>query len=129
MASEPTKPLYVRIPVPEADRLDRAAARLRASKRDLVTMLVSHYLDPEGEPRPGAGSRVVTEPDRVTLGHHAFTPAPADDVLTLEEAAGLLRVDVVEVRRLAESGELPARRIGEQWRVARRALLDWLAVS
>jgi excisionase family DNA binding protein len=33
------------------------------------------------------------------------------------------------VRQLAESGDLPGRRIGGEWRFARAALLAWLAAS
>lgn len=48
------------------------------------------------------------------------------EVLTLEEAATLLRVAVDDVRALVESGDLPARRIGEQWRLNRTGVLSWL---
>jgi excisionase family DNA binding protein len=53
--------------------------------------------------------------------------APVSEVLTLEEAAELLRVPADDVRALVESGELPARRIGETWRFTRTAVLAWLA--
>jgi len=52
---------------------------------------------------------------------------PASEVLTLDEAANLLRVPVDDVRALVESGELPARRIGDTWRLTRTAVLAWLA--
>lgn len=51
----------------------------------------------------------------------------AREVLTLDEAAELLRVDPDVARKLAESAQLPARRVGDQWRFSRTALLDWLA--
>lgn len=57
----------------------------------------------------------------------AAAPAPVSEVLTLEEAAELLRVPTDDVRALVESGELPARRIGETWRFTRTAVLAWLA--
>ncbi|WP_045879081.1 helix-turn-helix domain-containing protein [Pseudofrankia sp. DC12] len=53
--------------------------------------------------------------------------APVSEVLTLEEAAELLRVPVDDVRALVESGELPARHIGATWRLTRTAVLAWLA--
>ena len=105
----PEKPLYVRLPSEEADRLARAAEELRTSKRELVTRLVSQKLD------------------TLTLGHHEFRPAPADDVLTPAQAAELLQVSEEAVLALADMGELPGRRIGDEWRFARAALLAWLA--
>jgi hypothetical protein len=40
---------------------------------------------------------------------------------------GALDQRAAEVERMAEAGELPGRRIGEEWRFSRRAVLDWLA--
>jgi excisionase family DNA binding protein len=65
----------------------------------------------------------MTKPDAPA----AEPKAPAGEVLTLEEAAELLRVSVDDVRALVESGELPGRRIGATWRLTRTALLAWLA--
>src|ERR1044071_4506408 len=39
-------PLYVQLPKPEAEKLDRAAFELKTHKRDLVAALVAHYVDP-----------------------------------------------------------------------------------
>lgn len=47
-------------------------------------------------------------------------------VLTLKEAARLLRINPAEVVRLATQGHLPGRQIGIHWRFSRAALLDWL---
>lgn len=41
-----TSALYVQIPTPEAEKLDRAAFELKAHKRDIVAGLVAHYVDP-----------------------------------------------------------------------------------
>ena len=57
--------------------------------------------------------------DSLAVGHHAFTPAPAPDVLTPAQAAELLQVSEDEVVELAEAGTLPGRRIGAQWRFSR----------
>lgn len=53
--------------------------------------------------------------------------APVPEVLTLTEAAELLRVDAAVVRGLAEAGGLPGRQISGEWRFSRSRLLDWLA--
>jgi excisionase family DNA binding protein len=50
----------------------------------------------------------------------------AERVLTLGEAAKLLRVPVSMVRTLAEERELPGRKIGDQWRFLKSVLLEWL---
>jgi excisionase family DNA binding protein len=49
-----------------------------------------------------------------------------DDVLTLAEAASYLRVPEQELLRLAEHGDIPAQRIGREWRFLKRALGQWL---
>ena len=51
------------------------------------------------------------------------------EVLTLEEAAAYLRVSPQQVDELATRHDLPARKIGEQWRFHRSALVDWLCQS
>ena len=51
------------------------------------------------------------------------------EVLTLQEAAEYLRVSVEEVDALATRCVLPGRKIGDQWRFHRSALVDWLSQS
>lgn len=46
------------------------------------------------------------------------------EVLTVEEAAVLLRLSAYTVRELARKGKLPARKIGGEWRFSRKALLE-----
>lgn len=54
-------------------------------------------------------------------------PPPCEPVvLTLIEAADLLRIDADEMLRLAEQQEVPARRIGSSWRFNCAALMAWL---
>ena len=141
---DPTAALYVRLPHPEFEKLDRAAEALSTNKKTLVTTLVSHYVDPDSDdaldhlrtiarmptPAPGASDRrfTIKLPDEpMAVGHHAFTPAPLPDVLTPAQAAELLQVSEDEVVELAEAGKLPGRRIGERWRFSRPALIAWLA--
>src|SRR3954470_17247161 len=105
------KPLYVRLPTEEAERLDRAVAELRTSKRELVTRLLVEKLDD------------------VIVGHADFRPYPPADVLTAEQAAELLQVDESAVLALAGAGELPGRKVAGEWRFARAAILAWLGAS
>ena len=126
----PTRALFVRIPQAHAQALDRLAFESRRPKQAVVTELLGRYI---GDPprRPAAARRITIdtadEPATV-VGRHAFRPFEPD-VLTLEEVASLLSVPPDAVSELAESGELPGRRIGSEWRFARAAVLDWLAAG
>ena len=119
-------PLYVRLPSAQAERLDRAAFELKASKQDIVSGLIARYVDPGSTDRL---RRVVIEAgeDPIATGSHSFTPATPGEVLTLPELADLLQVDEDAARELAEAREVPGRRIGDEWRFARSAVLRWLA--
>lgn len=67
--------------------------------------------------------------ERLVVGHAEViedSQAPTGDVLTLEDAAALLRVSVQALRARAEARELPGRRFGREWRFSRTALLAWL---
>jgi excisionase family DNA binding protein len=50
----------------------------------------------------------------------------SEKVLTLPEAARFLRVSAPKARALAESRQLPGRKIGEDWRFLQSALIEWL---
>jgi excisionase family DNA binding protein len=52
---------------------------------------------------------------------------PLEPLLTTDEVAAYLKVDVVTVRRLVTRGELAAYRVGSEYRFARADLLDYLA--
>jgi excisionase family DNA binding protein len=136
-----TSALFVRLPAAEARKLDRAAHAVGAPKKDLVAGLVARYVDPDsdaglealrtlGAEAPGAlPRRVVIEADdpQLVVGHHSFRPAEIPDVLTPAQVAALLQVDEDAVLALAEEGRLPGRRIGDDWRFARAAVVAWLA--
>lgn len=47
------------------------------------------------------------------------------DELTLAEVAASLRVSVDTARKLLDSGEIPARKQGRQWRVRRSDVNDY----
>src|SRR5215212_5079542 len=99
------RPLYVRLPDEAADKLARAAVELRTPKQNLVAHLVENHL---------------------TVGKHSFIPNEAEQVMTPEEAADLLRSDAATVIAMAEDGTLPGRKVGDEWRFTRSALLRWL---
>ena len=129
-------PLFVRLPAEHAARLDRAAARVQAAKKDLIAGLVDRYVDPESPEGLAALRELASDPRRVVVelpekshvvGHAAFRALDPPEVLTAEQAAELLAVPVDELVELAGRGERPGRRIGERWRFSRAALLEWLA--
>lgn len=49
-----------------------------------------------------------------------------DAVMTLEEAAGFLKVSETTVYQLVRSGELKARKVGREWRILKSQLVDFL---
>jgi excisionase family DNA binding protein len=54
---------------------------------------------------------------------------PADNprrLLTTDEVVSYLRVNARTVYRLIQSGDLPAVRVGRQWRIRRNDLNEWL---
>jgi excisionase family DNA binding protein len=107
--AEDRVPLYVRLPREQATALDRLANSTGRRKQHVVSDLLA---------------------DQLAVGHlEIVARAGAEEVLTLEEAAGLLRLPVETIRASALAGELPGRAFGEEWRFARSALLTWLGAD
>jgi excisionase family DNA binding protein len=50
-----------------------------------------------------------------------------EEMLDVESAARMLGVSTRAVYNLARTGAVPARRIGREWRFARRNLVEWVA--
>jgi excisionase family DNA binding protein len=48
------------------------------------------------------------------------------DILNIEEAAALLGVSVKTFNKVLHSEDLPARKIGREWKFSRQALIDWV---
>lgn len=69
----------------------------------------------EYEPRFGTKERGV-----------AVDSVREKEVLTVEEAAELLRFAPYTIREKARDGQIPGRKIGGEWRFSRRRLLEWL---
>jgi excisionase family DNA binding protein len=117
------RPLFVRLPAPEAEKLDRAAHSLRLPKKDLVTALIARHLDSVEDRR-----RVVVElgSDALTVGHASVRPAEPPEVLSLAQLSELVQVPEEDLAAMAEAGELPGRQLGGEWRFSRAAVLAWL---
>lgn len=106
-------PLFVRLPREQAAALDRLAGSTGQRKQHLVSELLADQL--------AVG--------RIEIAENAAENPHAGEVLTLEEAAALLRLPVAAVRDRALAGELPGRAFGEEWRFSRTSLLAWLGGS
>ena len=63
------------------------------------------------------------------MGAQDFIAKPfrdPDQIMTIEQVARYLSLHELTVRRLAREGEIPAFKVGRQWRV-KKALLDrWI---
>src|SRR5919201_6227277 len=122
-----TSALYVRLPVEEAEKLDRVAFELKRPKRDVIRTLVADYLPEFPYPAPPPHPYTVPAPPAPGAGRMVYVPAPEPpEVLTIEQVAELLETDAEAIAALAEKGELPGRKIGDEWRFRRAAVLDWL---
>ncbi len=100
-------PLFVRLPRAQAAALDRLVDSTGRRKQHLVSELLA---------------------DQLAVGRIEITEgASGEEVLTLQEAAALLRLPLDAVRARAVAGDLPGRTFGEEWRFSRSALLAWLA--
>ncbi|HUA12385.1 MAG TPA: helix-turn-helix domain-containing protein [Solirubrobacteraceae bacterium] len=104
--TEERVPLYVRLPRDQAAALDRLVESTGRRKQHLVSEILG---------------------DGLAVGRIEFLRGPDEDVLTLEEAAALLRVLPETLRAEADAGAVPGRAVGEEWRFSREAVLAWLA--
>ena len=100
-------PLFVRLPREQAAALDRLVDSTGRRKQHLVSELLADQL----------------EVGRIEI----IESGSGEEVLTLQEAAALLRLPLDAVRASAVAGDLPGRAFGEEWRFSRSALLAWLA--
>jgi excisionase family DNA binding protein len=60
------------------------------------------------------------------MGEQTQKPAP---LMTIDEVAEYLNLHPLTVRRLAREGEIPAFKVGRQWRVKKELLERWLEES
>lgn len=110
--ADETVAVFARVPAAAAQKLSRAALELRRPKQAVIAELVERYAGVLG--------------DELALGRASVSHEPLQ-VLTPEQLAELLQVDVALVTSLATKGEIPGRRIGREWRFSRAAVLEWLA--
>jgi excisionase family DNA binding protein len=63
----------------------------------------------------------------MTIAERRETVDKPDPIMTIDEVAEYLSLHPLTVRRLARDGEIPAFKVGRQWRVKRAILDRWLA--
>ena len=54
------------------------------------------------------------------------SPAGEREILDIDEAAELLGVSVKTFNKVLHSENLPARKVGREWKFSRRALIEWV---
>jgi excisionase family DNA binding protein len=111
-ATEDTVALFARVPASAGKKLSRTALELGRPKQEVIAALVDRYAGILGE--------------EFSLGR-ASGAADPPEVLTPDELAALLQIDVEAVLDLATKGELPGRKLQTEWRFSRNAVLAWLA--
>jgi len=50
-------------------------------------------------------------------------------ILTIEEAAMLLGVSMRTFIKILREGDIPARKVGREWRFSRTALIEWIGAG
>ena len=61
-----------------------------------------------------------------TPADNETTAMTSKDILNVEEAASLLGVSVKTFNKVLHSEDMPARKIGREWKFSRSALIDWV---
>lgn len=64
-----------------------------------------------------------------TINEEQYFPERESDVLTTAEAAGLLKIHPVTLRKRAVKWGVPHRRLGSDFRFSRQRLTEWLQSS
>lgn len=54
------------------------------------------------------------------------SPEPTREILNIEEAAALLGVSIKTFNKVLHASDMPARKIGREWKFSRRALIEWI---
>jgi excisionase family DNA binding protein len=111
---EETVAVFARVPASAGRKLSRTAVELGRPKQEVLATLVDRYADLLGED--------------ISVGRASSSAEPRE-VLSAQELAEFLQVELDAVVSLAESGGLPGRQIAGEWRFARSAILSWLASS
>jgi excisionase family DNA binding protein len=114
--STPYDLVFVDVRLPGMDGIE-TLKRLQEIAPDAVFIMMSGH-DVSGEVR-----------EAFSAGAQDFISKPFRDVseiMTIEQVARYLSLHELTVRRLARDGEIPAFKVGRQWRVKRELLDRWI---
>lgn len=64
--------------------------------------------------------------EKQNSGSERRPPLPGRDILNIEEAALLLGVSIKTFNKVLHGEDMPARKIGREWKFSRQALIDWV---
>lgn len=53
-------------------------------------------------------------------------PASADDILSTYDVMMILNISERTIHKLVRSGEIPMKKVGNQWRIRRGTLIAWI---
>lgn len=93
---------------------------------------MQNHATPKPEILAAAAVLLGTDPHTLAEAlRNASAPkaAPAEPSYSPTEAAGLLKVHKLTIRRRINAGELPARKIGRQWRIPAAALRQFMMLA
>jgi len=110
--TEETVAVFARVPASAGKKLASTALELGRPKQEVLAELVDRYAGMLG--------------DEFSIGRATVANDPRE-VLTPEELAALLQVEVATVLALATNSEIPGRQLKGEWRFSRTAVLAWLA--
>ncbi|MBC7242020.1 MAG: response regulator [Anaerolineae bacterium] len=114
--AEPYNLIFLDVRLPGMDGV-QTLEEIKKLRPDSIVVMMSGYSVEEEIKRA------------MSLGAQDFIAKPfedIDEIMTIEEVARYLSLHELTVRRLARDGEIPAFKIGRQWRV-KKALLDrWI---
>lgn len=112
--AEETVAVFARVPASAGKKLATTALELGRPKQEVIAELVDRYAGMLGE--------------EFSIGRAAIASDPPE-VLTPEQLAELLQVNVATVVALAATREIPGRQLNGEWRFSRNAVLAWLAAD
>jgi excisionase family DNA binding protein len=108
--------IFIDVRLPGLDGVE-TLRRLREISPDSIVIMMSGY---------DVGDEVR---NAFSAGAQDFIAKPFRDVseiMTIEQVARYLSLHELTVRRLARDGEIPAFKVGRQWRVKRELLDRWI---
>lgn len=109
--------IFLDVRLPGIDGIE-TLKQLKEIAPDAIVIMMSGYEDAKAKIRQA-----------FALGAQDFLEKPFRDVseiMTIEQVARYLSLHELTVRRLARDGEIPAFKVGRQWRVKRELLDSWI---